>query len=359
MRWDEHGYDNYGPAMMFDISVGADASGNLLAGSTTEFAPPYYSTTPTMALTGTTQAVFATAMSADTTNIGTQYNLANKLVVGKSVPLQNNYFKISFLRAPQAPQTCFAFEQAIDELAHAANMDPYEFRMQNIATLASDQALGLAALTWDRWAKVLTLVGQISNYQPKVAASNLSSSNIVTGRGVALGSYASSMIAEVAYVTVNKKSGKIVLDHAYVAQDTGLTQYPAGVEGQAVGSIVQGASRALWEEVTFNKSNVTSLDWVTYPIMRFQDAPKITFQIVQRTDIPAVNTGTVQPNGTSAPTSTVAASGVYSSGSGEPPSSCIGAAIANAFFDATGVRIREAPMTPGRVRATLKAAGVA
>src|ERR1700691_5381947 len=125
MRWDEHGYDNYGPIMMFDISVGADASGNLLAGSTTEFAPPYYSTTPTMALTGTTQAVFATAMSADTTNIGTQYNLANKLVVGKSVPLQNNYFKISFLRAPQAPQTCFAFEQAIDELAHAANMDPY------------------------------------------------------------------------------------------------------------------------------------------------------------------------------------------------------------------------------------------
>jgi nicotinate dehydrogenase subunit B len=345
--------------MMFDIQVASDANGKLLAGYTTEFAPPYYSTTPTMALTGTTTQVFATAMSADTTNIGTQYNLANKLVVGKSLPLQNNYFKISFLRAPQAPQTCFAFEQAIDELAYAAGMDPFTFRMNNIATLASDEALGLTALTWDRWEKVLTLVGQMANWQPKVAASNLQSGNVVTGRGVALGSYASSMIAEVADVTVNKKTGKIVCTDVYCAQDTGMSQYPGGVEGQAVGSIVMGASRALWEEVTFNNSNVTSLDWVGYPIMRFQDAPKINFEIVQRYDIPATQTGNLLANGTAVPASTVAASGVYSSGSGEPPSSCIGAAIANAFFDATGVRLRQSPMTPARVRATLKAAGVA
>ena len=104
---------------------------------------------------------------------------------------------------------------------------------------------------------------------------------------------------------------------------------------------------------------MTSLDWVSYPIMRFVDAPTITFDFVQRTDIPAVNGGTVQANGTSAPSSSVAASGVYSSGSGEPPTASIGAAIANAFFDATGVRMRSAPMTPARVRATLKAAGTA
>ncbi len=246
-----------------------------------------------------------------------------------------------------------------------------QFRMQNIATLASDQALGLPALTYDRWIKTLTLVGQMANWQPKVAASNLQSGNIVTGRGVAVGSYASTMVAEVADVTVNKKTGKITCNHVYCAQDTGLSVYPGGVENQAVGSIVQGASRALWEEVTFNKSNVTSLDWVTYPIMRFQDAPKITFQIIQRTDIPnAPATGGIPgsgsapgvaltPGGPTVVPTTTAASGVYASGSGEPPQSCIGAAIANAFFDATGVRIREAPMTPARVRATLKAAGVA
>ena len=67
-------------------------------------------------------------MPADTTNSGTQYNVANRQVISKSLPLQDNYFKTSFLRAPQAPQTCFAYEQAIDELAHAANMDPVAFR---------------------------------------------------------------------------------------------------------------------------------------------------------------------------------------------------------------------------------------
>jgi CO/xanthine dehydrogenase Mo-binding subunit len=92
--------------------------------------------------------------------------------------------------------------------------------------------------------------------------------------------------------------------------------------------------------------------------MRFKDAPTIEFAFVQRKDIPAVSTGTVQKNGTTAPSSTVAASGVYASGSGEPPSTSVGAAIANALFDATGVRMRSAPLTPARVRAAFKAAGI-
>jgi CO/xanthine dehydrogenase Mo-binding subunit len=104
---------------------------------------------------------------------------------------------------------------------------------------------------------------------------------------------------------------------------------------------------------------VTSLDWVTYPIMRFKDAPKIDFQFIQRTDIPGTQTGTRQADGTTAPSSTTAASGVYASGSGEPPTASIGAAMANAFFDATGVRMRTAPLTPARVRAALKAGGIA
>src|SRR5204862_286836 len=79
---------------------------------------------------------------------------------------------------------------------------------------------------------------------------------------------------------------------------------------QAVGSLIQGASRALTEEVTFNKRQVTGLDWVSYPILRFKDTPEITFEYIQRTDIPAASTGVVQPNGTTAPASTVAASGV-------------------------------------------------
>jgi CO/xanthine dehydrogenase Mo-binding subunit len=365
MRWDEHGYDNYGPAMLFDIKLAADAGGKMLASDVTETAPPYYTTTPAMALTGTQTQVFGTSMSADVNNTGPQYNVANRRVIGKSVPLQNNFFKISFLRAPQAPQTCFAYEQAIDELAFAANMDPYTFRLNNIATLASDQALGYTALSYDRWKNVLMGVAQLSNWKQKVASSVKQSGNIRTGRGIALGQYASTMVGVVADVTVNMKSGKITCVHAHCAQDTGFTQYPAGITGQAMGSMVQGASRALFEQVTFNRSNVTSLDWVTYPIMRFKEAPKISFSFIQRTDIPSNGLaggsapGVVQANGTTVPSQTVATGGVYSSGSGEPPQSCIGAAIANAFFDATGARIREAPMTPARVRAVLKAAGVA
>ncbi len=358
MRWDEHGWDNYGPAQMMDISGGIDANGNLLATDTTTFGIPYYTTNPPEAMVGFAQQ-FAASASVDTTNTGTQYRLANRRVTNKSLPLENNYFKAIYLRAPLAPQTTFGYEQLIDELAHAANMDPYQFRLQNISTLASDEALGLTNLTWNRWQDVLVRVGQLANWQPKVAASSLGSGNIVTGRGIALGSFANTMVANVADIQLNKKTGKIVPLHLYSAQDTGLTVYPGGIENQAVGSLTQGASRALFEEVAFNRRQVTSLDWVTYPIMRFVDAPLITFDYIQRMDIPGINTGTVQPNGTSAPTSTVAASGVYASGSGEPPTTCVSAAIANAFFDATGVRIRSAPMSPGRVRAVLKAAGVA
>ena len=132
-------------------------------------------------------------------------------------------------------------------------------------------------------------------------------------------------------IEVNKKTGKISVLHVYAAQDAGLTVNPNLVENQMLGSTVQGVSRLLYEEVRFSKSYVTSTDWVTYPILRFKDAPGFTPVVVQRTDLPSL-------------------------GSGEPPTCPIIGAVANAFFDATGVRLHEAPFTPARVRATLKAA---
>jgi nicotinate dehydrogenase subunit B len=358
MRWDEHGWDNYGPPQMTDIRGGVDANGNLVATDTTIMTVPWYTTKATEAMLGYQQQ-FAVSANIDTANNGTQYNLKNRRVLGKSLPLQNKYLKTIWLRAPAAPQTTFAYEQMIDELAHAANMDPFQFRMQNIATQATDQANGVTALTWDRWQKVLARAGQLANWKSKVAASNLGTGNIVTGRGIALGTFAGTPVANIVDIEVNKKTGKITPVHFYCAQDTGLTVYPEGIANQAVGSLVQGASRALYEALAFDKKQVTSLDWVTYPIMRFKDAPKITFDFVQRTDIPAVSTGTLQSNGTTTPAGTVAAGGVFVGGSGEPPSTSIGAAIANAFFDATGVRMRTAPMSPARVRATMNAAKLA
>jgi CO/xanthine dehydrogenase Mo-binding subunit len=354
MRWDDNGWDNFGQAQLMDIRGAVDAKGNILATDYTAYSIPFYVTDPTTQQTGTSKtvgsqdradgAVIPTDTTADTDDgTGTQYSLSHRRVTTKILPA-DRFFKSSFLRAPLAPQSVFGYEQMIDELAHAANMDPYQFRLQNIASNAFEASRGLP-LTWNRWKNVINEAARISSWQPKVAASNLSGENVVTGRGIALGGYAGTMTAVVSDIEVNKKTGKISVKHVYAAQDTGLTVYPGGVENQADGSIVQGTSRALFEQVTFDKRRVTSSDFVFYPIMRFKDAPKTTFSIIQRTDIPSIDTGSV------------AADGVLATGSGEAPTAPMAASIANAFFDATGVRIREAPMTAGRVRATLAAGG--
>jgi nicotinate dehydrogenase subunit B len=329
MRWDEHGYDNYGPAQMTDIRAGIDAKGNIVAFEYTAFGIPYMTTQPAEQQVGR-PAVFSTSGPLDTTISGSQYNIPNWRVLGKSLPLENNYFKVSFLRAPNAPQSTFAAEQAVDELAFMAKMDPVAFRLQNVATPATDSA--------QRWRNVLTNVAKDANWQPKVAASKLSSANVVTGRGISFGFYSNTMTCCVADIEVNKKTGKIVVKTLHTAGDAGLIAYPEGSENNEEGAAVQGVSRAVVEEVTFNDKQVTSLDWVTYPMLRFKDAPKVFIHGLSRSDVP-------DPSGP----------GSRTTGSGEPALSPVAAAIANAFFDATGVRIREAPMSPARVRAVLKA----
>jgi nicotinate dehydrogenase subunit B len=329
MRWDEHGWDNYGPAQLMDIRGGVDAKGNIVAFEYTHFGIPGISQTlddPTRQQVGVPLPAPSLG-PVDTSNSGTQYNIPNRRVIAKSLPLFNNYFKTSSLRAPQAPQTTFGSEQMIDELAYAAGMDPYQFRLQNITTAQVNDG-------FSQWRDVLVGAAKLANWQPRVAASNLSNANVVTGRGIAVGGFAGSQAGVAVDIEVNKKTGKIVVKHAYTAQVAGLSVYLPGVEQQMDGNLVMGASRALFEEVAFNKAQVTSLDWVSYPIMRFKDSPQTSYTIVQRTDL-------------------------IPTGSGEPPAVPIAAAIANAFFDATGVRLREAPMTPSRVRAALKTAGVA
>ncbi len=329
MRWDEHGYDNYGPAQMTDIRAGIDASGNITAFEFTALGIPYMTTQPAEQQVGRAP-VFAALSALDTTISGSQYNIPNWRVIGKSLPLQNNYFKVSYLRAPNAPQSTFAAEQAVDELAYMAKMDPVAFRLQNVATTATDSAL--------RWKNVLTNVAKDANWQPKVAASNLSSANVVNGRGISFGFYSNTMTCCVADIEVNKKTGKIVVKTLHTTGDPGLIAYPEGSENNEEGAAIQGVSRAVVEEVTFNKSNVTSLDWVTYPMLRFKDTPIVHIHGLSRTDVP-------DPSGP----------GSRTTGSGEPALSPVAAAIANAFFDATGARIREAPMTPARIRGVLTA----
>jgi nicotinate dehydrogenase subunit B len=320
---------------MWDVKGGIDANGKLVAWDATSFGPGSYTKTPSVAMVGQPIPTAGNG-PADTSYSGTQYDIPNRRIIGKTVPTLNNYFKVSTLRAPKAPQTCFANEQVIDHLAYLAGQDPYTFRLNNISTAplgtgAGQSVAGQGAGQW-QWRDALNAVAKSANWKPKVSFSTKQTGDIRTGRGIAMGGFASSQAANVADITVNVKTGKIVAKHMYVAVVAGFMAAPAQAENNMAGALIMGVSRALTEEVTFDKGRVTSLDWVSYPLLRFKDHPAVTTVVVQRGDL-------------------------QSTGNGEPPTSAAAASIANAFFDATGIRLKEAPMTPAKVRAALKAAG--
>jgi len=127
----------------------------------------------------------------------------------------------------------------IDELAHAANMDPVAFRIQNVT---QGESLALGQLN-NQLLTVLNTVTSAANWKPRVTASNLSAANIVTGRGVAWSNVDSpktyAQTAVVADIEVNKKTGKITVKHVYQAVSTVLAVYPGGIENQIVGGVTQ------------------------------------------------------------------------------------------------------------------------
>ena len=202
----------------------------------------------------------------------------------------------------------------MDELAIAANLDPVEFRRRNIAD--------------KRWLGVLDAAVQAAKWQSKVMGSSLSNAEVVQGRGVGLGTHHVSYGAAVAEIEVDKRTGVIVAKKLWGALDCGLTINPGLVENQIVGQMIQSVSRILKEEVLFDQTGVTSLDWNSYPVLRFAEHPEVVPIVVQRMDEP-------------------------STGAGEEVMGATAVAIANAFFDATGVRMRQYPLTPARVKAAL------
>jgi CO/xanthine dehydrogenase Mo-binding subunit len=144
-----------------------------------------------------------------------------------------------------------------------------------------------------------------------------------------VGTHLASYGAAVAEIEVNKTNGRVTVKKMIGAIDCGLAVNPGNVENQISGQLVQTVSRMLKEEVVFNKTNVTSLDWNTYPILRFEECPEVVPIVVQRLN-------------------------ERSTGAGEEVMAAAAAAIANAFFDATGVRLEEYPLKPARVLAALK-----
>jgi len=156
------------------------------------------------------------------------------------------------------------------------------------------------------------------------------SERIMVGRGLAYVKYElyRTYVAAVADVEVNRDSGGLRVRRCFVVQDCGQIINPDGVRNQIEGNVIQTVSRALLEQVTFDRKMVTSLDWASYPILTFPEVPEVAIELIDRPEMPPW-------------------------GSGEPSAAVVPAAIANAVFDATGKRLRSVPFTADKVKAAL------
>jgi CO/xanthine dehydrogenase Mo-binding subunit len=230
----------------------------------------------------------------------------------KETPLQ-----LSNLRAPGKIANVFAVESFTDELAAAAGVDPIAFRVNRLTDPRALDAITrtAAAAAWQ------------SRPSPNPGARQ---GNRLAGRGFAYMRYkqAENYVAMAMDVAVDAATGQVTVTRVVCAHDCGLVVNPDALKNQIEGCIVQTISRTLHEEVTFDRSRVTSVDWASYPILRFPEAPQVDVVLIDRRDQPML-------------------------GAGEAATAPVAAAIANAVFDATGVRLRSVPFTPERVKAAM------
>jgi len=319
MRQDEHGWDPKGPPQLLDIAGSVDDEGNILDWRTEMWIPEATRGLPNIPLLGPEDAGIAQPQGLSTglisQNGGPPYAAPNQSIVAhwlKDAPLRP-----SNLRAPGKIANCFAVESFCDELAAAIGHDPAELRLKS--------------LNDPRGLEVLKRTVAMMKWQPRPSPVTDHSAPVMRGRGIAYIHYKfqENYLAMGMEVAVERSTGKIKVERVACAHDCGLIINPDGVRAQVEGCIIQTLSRALHEEVTFDRSRVTSTDWSTYPILTMSEVPKIEIDLVSRPDQPPV-------------------------GAGEAASAPVAAALANAVFDATGARLRTIPFTPERVQAAIE-----
>ena len=226
--------------------------------------------------------------------------------------LQDSPLRVSALRSLGAYANIFAIESFMDELAEAADCDPLEFRVSHL----SDQ----------RAIEVLQAAAEKAGWQSRARSANTGH-----GQGIAFAQYKNKQgyAAIVVNIHVNPATGEITLEEVVIAADVGQVVNPDGLSNQLEGGFVQAASWTLLEEVKFDEQGITSTDWESYPILRFKQAPVIQTVILNRPGSRFLGSGEITQNPTPA-------------------------AIANAVYDAVGVRLRQIPFTPERVLEALK-----
>jgi CO/xanthine dehydrogenase Mo-binding subunit len=223
----------------------------------------------------------------------------------------------SNLRAPGKPGNSFAVESFIDELAAAARADPLEFRLRH--------------MTDEKSIAILKRAAEMIAWEPRPAASRITDAPVASGRGIAFVHYKheENRVAVAMNVRIDRSSGTIRIEKIACAYEAGLMINPDGVRAQVEGNLLQMASRTLHEEVTFDRDKVTSVDWASYPIMTFPEVPAL--------EVDLIGDPRSRPMG-----------------AGEAASAPVPAAVGNAVYDAIGVRLRTAPLTPQRVLAGLE-----
>ena len=322
-RADEHGWDPKGPPTLIDLRAAMDGS-NIVTAWESEFFIPQQ--TPNIFKVPLIAATLSGLPADDTiapANIFQNSNIPYKFANIKTVchRLESTPFRPSWIRTPGRMQNTFANESFIDELAAAAGMDPIEFRL---AYLDSADKRGI---------EVLNGAAALAKWETRPSPKAKANGDVLTGRGVSYVKYelVRTYVAAVAEVEVERSTGTVRVPRFYVAHDCGQIINPDGLKNQIEGNVIQTVSRTLIEDLKFDRSTVTSIDWVTYPILTFPQEPEIVIELIDRPE--------EKPWG-----------------GGEPSAAVIPSAISNAIFDATGARMRSVPFTPEKVKLALSQA---
>ncbi|MBO0902082.1 molybdopterin cofactor-binding domain-containing protein [Jiella sonneratiae] len=324
-RAEEHAWEPKGAAQLIDVEGGLSADGGLAAYDFETRYPSNRGPNLALLLTGAISPDPQPSDMGDRTAIPPYRYAAERIRVHDMAPI----VRASWMRGVSAMPNSFAHESFIDELAAAAVEDPVAFRLRH---LKDPRAAELVRATAGR-------AGWVERSGPRRTGDGSGEGGKLYGQGFAYAVYvhgafpgtAAAHAAWIAEVAVDRRTGEVALERVVVGHDTGQMINPAGVRHQIHGNVVQSASRVLKEEVAFENSTVASRDWGSYPIAQFPEIPDVDVLMLPRPADPPL-------------------------GVGESASVPSAAAIANAIFDATGVRFRELPFTPERIKAGLDAA---